>query len=235
MTALLLGLIGLPIGLALDALVVRLAVAPDDLEEAPAAERPSLHDEDGSLVLHHGVGWPAWARRLLLAAMTAGLLAIAAARYDDASHLAVAGAYVCVLLVCAATDILVYRVPNAVTYPAMLGALIAGAALPGANIVEVIAGGLLAGGILFVPVLLTGGVGMGMGDVKLVTFVGLALGFTNAVPALLLMALAGGAVAVFLLVTGLRRRGDPIPYAPFISVGALATLLWQGTAFVRLA
>ena len=177
----------------------------------------------------------AWARRLVVVAATAGLFALAAARYDDVSHLAVVTAYLCVLLVCAATDALAFRVPNVVTYPAIAGALALGAALPGADIVEVIAGGALAGGVLLLPALFTGGLGMGMGDVKLAAFIGLALGFANVVPALLFMALAGGLVAALLLVSGLRKRGEPIPYAPFISAGALAALLWQGTAFIRLA
>jgi hypothetical protein len=52
--------------------------------------------------------------------------------------------------------------------------------------------------------------------------------------ALLLMALAGGVVAAALLVSGRRKRGEPIPYAPFIALGAVATLLWQGSAFASL-
>jgi prepilin signal peptidase PulO-like enzyme (type II secretory pathway) len=48
------------------------------------------------------------------------------------------------------------------------------------------------------------------------------------------MAFAGGIAAVFLLLSGLRKRGEPIPYAPFISAGALAVLLWQGAAFASL-
>jgi len=106
--------------------------------------------------------------------------------------------------------------------------------MPDTNLLSVIAGGALAGGVLLVPALFTGGVGMGMGDVKLATFSGLALGFVHAVPAMLFMALGGGAAAVVLLATGLRKRGEPIPYAPFISAGAIAALLWQGAAFVDL-
>ena len=252
MLSLLLALIGLPVGLALDALIVRLAVAPDDEDddasgetsassveaaeaEPPARRLASVHAEAGSLVVASPSALGGWARRLLVVGATAGLFAVAAARYDDASHLAVVTAYVCVLLVCAATDALCYRVPNVVTYPAIVGAIIVGAAMPDARIGAVLAGGALAGGVLFLPAILTGGVGMGMGDVKLAAFVGLALGFTLAVPALVFMALAGGAGAIALLLTGRRKRGEPIPYAPFISAGALATLLWQGAAFVRLA
>ena len=252
MVSLYLAAIGLAVGLALDALIVRLAVSPydgedddGDVDEEDVAEEDSAelaasgalaaaHAEAGALVLALDGSRAAWTRRLLVVAATAGLFAAAAARYDDASHLAVVTAYICVLLLCAGTDALSYRVPNVVTYPAIAGALVVGAAMPGADIYEVLAGGALAGGVLLLPALLTGGRGMGMGDVKLVAFVGLALGFTNIAPALLFMALGGGLVAAVLLISGLRSKGEPIPYAPFISAGALATLLWQGAAFVRL-
>jgi leader peptidase (prepilin peptidase)/N-methyltransferase len=125
-----------------------------------------------------------------------------------------------------------YRVPNAVTYPAIVIALAVGATMSGASMVDVGIGGALAGGVFLLPALFTGGIGMGMGDVKLAAFVGLALGLEHVAPAMLITALGGGAVALFLLLTGLRKRGEPIPYAPFIAAGGLAALLWQGTAFV---
>jgi prepilin signal peptidase PulO-like enzyme (type II secretory pathway) len=236
MLSLLFGLLGVPVGLALDALVERLAVPPGDDEDAPleADAAPSaLHAEAGTLVVAASPTQE-WLRRVLIVGVTAGLFAAAASRYDDPLDLTIVAAYCCVLLVCASTDAISYRVPNAVTYPAILGALLIGGVMPDANILGVLAGGALAGGVLLVPSLITGGVGMGMGDVKLATFVGLALGFDLAVPAMLLMAFAGGIVAVLLLLSGLRKRGEPIPYAPFISAGALAVLLWKGTAFVLL-
>jgi Flp pilus assembly protein protease CpaA len=258
MLSLYLALIGLVVGLALDAIIVRLAVPPDEEEEdTPQAEpqdeapgevdaaQPAAHGiasvhapappaggEAGSLVV--GAEGSGWLRRLLVVGATAGLFAAAADRYDGASHLAVITAYLCVLLVCAATDALSYRVPNAVTYPAILGAVVVGAAMPGADLFEVLAGGALAGGVLLLPAIFTGGMGMGMGDVKLATFIGLALGFAHVALALVLMALAGGAAATLLLVSGRRKRSEPIPYAPFISLGALAALLWPGAAFVQL-
>ena len=234
-----LALIGLVVGLALDALVARLAVAPGDEGGGDVAGTPRLtpahaHGEGGSLVLTFETTPNAWTRRLLIVGATAGVFAVAGARYDQPGHLALVTAYCSVLLLCAATDALSYRVPNVVTYPALLGALIVGALMPDTNLLSVIAGGALAGGVLLVPALFTGGVGMGMGDVKLATFSGLALGFVHAVPAMLFMALGGGAAALLLLATGLRKRGEPIPYAPFISAGAIAVLLWQGAAFVDL-
>ena len=240
MLILTLAAIGLLVGLALDALVVRLAVAPDDwaepseeAEQPPAAGHALIHAEAGSMVVDAS---PVriWARRLLIVGATAGLFAATGARYHEVSHLAVLTAYASVLLVCAATDALSFRVPNVVTYPAIVGALVVGATMPGADLLEVAAGGALAGGVLLLPALLTGGVGMGMGDVKLAAFAGLALGFAHVAPALLFMGMGGGGAAALLLLSGRRKRREPIPYAPFISAGALATLLWQGTAFVQL-
>lgn len=241
MVALYLALIGLPVGLLLDALINRLAVPPDDedgegeAEGAPATPSSFLQAERGSLVIETERAAWTWLRRALVVVVTCGLFAAAALRYDEPGHIAIVAAYISVLLVCAGTDLLAYRVPNVITYPAILGALVVGATVSGAGIKEVLAGGGLGAAVLLVPSLLTGGVGMGMGDVKLVAFVGFALGFENFVPAMLFMALLGGAVAVVLLATGLRERGQPIPYAPFISAGAITAMLWQGSAFLNLA
>ena len=236
MEVLLLAVIGLPVGLVLDALVARLAVRVDSHAEAededvPAPEPGLGHSEAGSLVLEAAPAQHVWLRRLLITSATILLFALAGAQYGDVAHLPIVTAYLSVLIVCAGTDMLSFRVPNVVTYPAIVAALAIGIAMPDANALEVLAGGLLAGGVLLLPSLLTGGIGMGMGDVKLATFVGLSLGFTNVVPAMLVMALLGGAVAVFLLLTGLRKRGEPIPYAPFISAGGIVALLSQGSAF----
>ena len=241
MVALYLALIGLPVGLLLDALIDRLAVPPDDedgeeeVEGAPATPRSFLQAERGSLVIETESAARTWLRRALVVAATCGLYAAAALRYVEPGHIVIVAAYVSVLLVCAGTDLLAYRVPNVITYPAMLGALAVGATVSGAGIKEVLAGGGLGAAVLLVPSLLTGGVGMGMGDVKLAAFAGFALGLEHLVPAILFMALLGGAVAIVLLATGLRKRGQPIPYAPFISAGGIAALLWQGSAFLDLA
>ncbi len=253
MIVLLLALIGVLVGLGLDELIVRLAVEPEDEtepseeddEEAapdatgePSAEAPdapagaSLQAEAGTLVVEPDRS--EWVRRTMVVGTTGGLFALAALRYDDLSHLALVTAYLCVLIVCGATDVISYRVPNVVTYPAIVGAVIVAAVMPGADFLEALAGGGLAAGVLLLPALFTGGVGMGMGDVKLAAFVGLTLGFRTVVLALIFMALAGGLAAALFLITRTRKRGEPIPYAPFISGGAAAAMLWVGTVFVEL-
>jgi leader peptidase (prepilin peptidase)/N-methyltransferase len=121
-------------------------------------------------------------------------------------------------------------VPNVVTYPAILGAIAIGLLMPDASTGDVLVGGGLTGGVFLAMSIATRG-GMGMGDVKLAFFCGFALGLTLSVPALLITAISGGVIAIILMVARLRDRRDPIPYAPFISLGALVVLLTQGAAF----
>jgi leader peptidase (prepilin peptidase)/N-methyltransferase len=233
MLPLVLALVGIPVGFVIDVLAVHLAAVEDRGRPglSPVAGT-SPHGESGLLLLDDRAwGWP---RRLLVVVATAALFAAAAARYDQAAHLPVVCAYISILLVCAVTDLLAYRVPNAVTYPAIVGAMAVGA-VSGAGFVDVVLGGILAGGVLLLPALASRGAGMGMGDVKLAAFIGLAVGLSHTPLALIAMALSGGLTAALLLVTRLRHRGDPIPYAPFVAVGGLVVLLAQGPAFADLA
>jgi prepilin signal peptidase PulO-like enzyme (type II secretory pathway) len=238
-TPIVLLVVGLAMGVLLEPLMLWLAAPEerqDTSEELTTPETPSppaadLASESGALTLLLSSDAARLSWRVAIIAVTAGTFATAGARYDDPSHLALVTAYIAVLILCGATDILAYRVPNVVTYPAILLALGAGILMPDADFVRVLGGGALAGGIMLLPIIITRGKGLGMGDLKLAAFIGLALGLSLTLSALLLMALAGGVAAAALLITGLRHRGDPIPYAPFISIGALAVMLWQGVAF----
>lgn len=71
--------------------------------------------------------------------------------------------------------------------------------------------------------------GIGMGDVKLAAFVGLALGYFHwylIVLQLFLGFLIGAIVSIALLGFKIKRRKDRIPFAPFLSVGAVIALIW---------
>jgi len=233
-------LAGLVAGFALDNLIARMASEPYQRVEPEEGGRGEEHGPGTSLDLSSETGalaMPAlltdrwWLRRAIVVFATGGAFALVGWRYAGAGwQIPIVAAYVSALIICTATDLLAYRVPNAVTYPAIVAALVIGLTVNGTNRLDVVFGGLVFGGLLFVPSILTGGA-MGMGDVKLAFFVGFALGLTFVVPAMLLMAISGGLAAALMLVTRLRSKGDPIPYAPFIAGAALVVLLMQGTAF----
>ncbi|MBI2919144.1 MAG: prepilin peptidase [Chloroflexi bacterium] len=79
--------------------------------------------------------------------------------------------------------------------------------------------------LLFAAVVLLSRGGMGWGDVKLAGLVGLLTGVPGVAVALWLAVVAGGAAALPLLALRRRSRKDPIPFAPFLSAGAVAALL----------
>jgi len=122
-------------------------------------------------------------------------------------------------------------IPNRVIYPAAGVAVLLSLFLPEVGLLRALIGGILGFGLIFGIYLAARG-GMGSGDVKLAGLIGLAAGFPAVVPSLLLACLGGGITTFILL--GLRRkqRKDPVPFGPFLAVGALAGLLW-GTQMVE--
>ncbi len=239
MTVLVMAIIGVIAGFVLDALIARLAREPyerGELEEDDLRLKKDggleFSSETGALAMPTLLTTRSLIRTIIVVAATAAVFAAIGRQYehDGVWELLIVALYASVLIICTATDVLAYRVPNAVTYPAIVGALAIGVLMPDANRLDVLAGGLVFGVLLFIPSMLTGGA-MGMGDVKLAFFVGFALGLTFVVPAMLVMAISGGLAAAIMLITRLRGKGDPIPYAPFIAGGMLLVLLIQGTAF----
>lgn len=87
-------------------------------------------------------------------------------------------------------------------------------------------GALFAGGLMLLIFLLSRG-GMGAGDVKLSFVLGVWLGLKASVVCLMLAFVLGGIIGVLLLVTGIKQRKDPIPFGPFLCIGAYIALLFS--------
>lgn len=88
-----------------------------------------------------------------------------------------------------------------------------------------LAGGLAAFLVMLVPFRLNPE-GMGAGDVKLAALVGVVTGFPLGFLALLLSFVGGGLVGAALLLSGAKGRKEPIPFGPFLAVGAMVALVW---------
>ncbi|MBF7095758.1 prepilin peptidase [Alkalibacter mobilis] len=96
---------------------------------------------------------------------------------------------------------------------------------------DAIFGALIGFAPLFLIVLLTGGSGMGMGDVKLMFALGLYLGFWNSILTVFLSFIYGGVFGVLLLVTKIKGRKDAIPFGPWIALGAV-TAFYFGAGII---
>lgn len=125
--------------------------------------------------------------------------------------------------VIAAIDVASRRVPNRLTYPALLLIPLYIILWPGAGILDHILGGALGGGFFALAFLLYRR-GIGLGDVKLALVLGLYLGWNGTVVALITALLLGGVVATLALVAGLGRHAG-IPYAPMLAAGGAFALL----------
>jgi len=215
-------LIGIPGAFITYRLIYILSQPEDDLErEELAAKR--LPWQDG-----------AWHARIRLAitALVPVLTAIAGWRFETVHALAIAPLIVA-FLVCTATDLLRFRVPNAVTYPATVGVFAAAFLTPDADFVSALLAALLAGGFFLALALFTRG-GVGLGDVKLAVLIGAALGLPLGYQALLVGMLIAGAVLGVLFLAGVLGRREAVPYAPFLALSALVFVLIEGAVFAPL-
>jgi len=162
---------------------------------------------------------------VLLVELATGLLFVLLwYRYGPSLRLLLATLYSCFLIVIFVIDLEHQLVLNRVIYPAIIVALLALPFTPGYSAKELLLGGLVG----FISLFLIAAIypaGMGMGDVKLAAFIGLVVGFPSVFVALLSSFVAGGLVGGSLLLTGLRGRKDPIPFAPFLAAGGMVTML----------
>ena len=165
-------------------------------------------------------------RRVLLVEATTGLLFVLLwYRYGLSLQLLLATLYTCFFIVIFFIDLEHHLVLNRVIYPAIVVALLAIPITPNHDAVKLLAGGALGFGLLFLIAFIYPA-GMGMGDVKLATFIGLVVGFPAVFAALLFSFVAGGLVGGSLLLTGLKGRKDPIPFAPFLVAGGMVAMLY---------
>jgi len=68
--------------------------------------------------------------------------------------------------------------------------------------------------------------GMGGGDIKLLSAIGLFMGWKMTLLILLFSIYLGGLFSILLLLLKIKKTGEYIPFAPFISLATLITLLW---------
>lgn len=68
--------------------------------------------------------------------------------------------------------------------------------------------------------------GMGGGDIKLMGAMGFWLGLAGVLIALFVAALVGSIVGISLIISGRKKRKDPIPFGPFLVLGFLLIFLF---------
>jgi leader peptidase (prepilin peptidase)/N-methyltransferase len=122
-------------------------------------------------------------------------------------------------------------IPNAITLPASVAAVVAGAIIDIDFVPEQLIAGVAAAGFFLVAVLLYPR-GMGMGDVKLAGMLGLYLGRAVA-PALFIALIAGVVVGAIVIARkgAAEGRKTAVPFGPFLALGGIIAL-FAGDALV---
>jgi leader peptidase (prepilin peptidase)/N-methyltransferase len=127
------------------------------------------------------------------------------------------------LVFIACFDLLTHRIPNRVTVPAIAVVLVLRTVFATGTLPQTLLAGAAGFAAFFFLVIVTRG-GFGMGDVKLVGFLGLLLG-KALLPSLLFGVVFGGiaSAVVALAVSGGRRKA--IAYGPYLCLGAALGIL----------
>lgn len=138
---------------------------------------------------------------------------------------------VSVLIAVAVIDLYRQRIPNALNLAGLV-LVVPPAWLAGlTDWRQGLLGGAVLGGILLLVAVLSKG-GVGGGDIKLASWLGLVLGWQGGFVMLLLAVFAAAAVGLVLMLLGRRSRRDMIAFGPFLALGAIVALFW-GEAIIR--
>ena len=98
------------------------------------------------------------------------------------------------------------------------------------GVVDMLFGGAVGFVVMLLIFFISRG-GMGGGDVKLSAAVGLWLGVEGTLLFLLLAFIMGGVISLLLLVSGVKSKGDAVPFGPFLCFAAFVTILYQPFLF----
>ncbi|MBM4265291.1 MAG: prepilin peptidase [Deltaproteobacteria bacterium] len=175
-------------------------------------------------------------RYLLVEVFTAMIALALCVRFGLTLAFALYFAFACALLAVAYIDLDHQIIPDRISLPGIVVGLAFSVTGGWPAMTDALAGALLGGGILLAVAWtyerLTGVEGMGGGDVKLLALIGAFLGWRGVLLTLLLGSLLGSAIGVTLMLARGADRKLAIPFGPFLSLGALATLFW-GDSIVR--
>ena len=166
------------------------------------------------------------ARYPLVEASTAALFAaVVAVHHADTAALVLGLVLVAFLVPIALIDLDHRIIPNRLTLPAAVLAVVLGTALDPGGQVERLIAGAAAGLVLGLPAFISPK-GMGMGDAKLVAVLGLYLGAAVA-PAFFVAFLVGTAVGIGIIVRKgmMKGRKTAVPFGPFLALGGIVGVL----------
>lgn len=160
------------------------------------------------------------------------LFALAAVRFGLSWNTLIALILISVSIVVSLIDLKIQIIPNVISLPG-IGLGLAASLVPVSPVqfFNALTGMLLGGGIFYLVAVVSKG-GMGGGDIKLIAMFGAFLGWQKCLLTIFVGVLLGSVVGIILMLLKRKGRKDPIPFGPFLCIGALVSLFY-GQAIIR--
>jgi len=185
-------------------------------------------------------------RYVIVELLTPALLVVLYLRFGLSLLLAVSFAFAAALVVITFIDLQHRIIPDVISIPGAFLCLALSFMLPwlepvtslwgvpvppaAGRILQSLLGLLTGGGVLYLfaqgYLLLARREGMGMGDVKLLAMIGAFLGWKGALISLMVGAFAGSVAGIMAMAIRGKNLKYAIPFGPFLSLGALCSLLY---------
>ena len=139
------------------------------------------------------------------------------------------------LLIVSCIDFAHTIIPDAITLPGIIVGLGTSLWLTPVGIRNAVLGVILGGGLFLLMAVLSVVIlkreGMGGGDIKLIAMLGAFLGWQAVLVTIFLAAVLGASVGLALIFLRRKGRREPLPFGPFLALGALLAMVWGDTIF----
>ena len=163
-------------------------------------------------------------------ALTGLMFALLAGHFGWSPMLAVYALFVAALIVITFIDWDHQIIPDVLSLPGIVVGLLLSAVGYGPPLLDSALGVLLGGGLLYGVAVgyqaWTGREGMGGGDIKLLAMIGAFLGWRAVLVTLVLGSFVGALLGLTLIVVRGADSRVPIPFGPFLALGALCALFF---------
>ena len=137
------------------------------------------------------------------------------------------------LLIVSCIDLVHMIIPDVITLPGIVVGMCTSLWFTPVGVGNAVLGVLLGGGLfLFMAVLsvvILHREGMGGGDIKLIVMIGAFLGWHVVLVTIFLGAVLGAFVGIILMLLRLKERKEPLPFGPFLALGAFLAMVWGDT------
>jgi len=170
--------------------------------------------------------------------LTAILFVLLLHRFNNPAVMVIYMVFTGALIVITFIDLKHYIIPNEISIPgiiiglllSLLPARVTGGEFVASSFLDSAIGCLTGGGLLYLTALFSLAVfkkeGMGGGDIKLMGMVGAFLGWKLALMTIVVGSVLGALVGLALIIARLKKRGDYIPFGPYLALGSLLSMLY---------